>query len=348
MISSPYERAKQSIFEEFEKFRSKIEPTENEKRSISASHTKMRTMLENSTDVKTVDTFLTGSYARDTMIRPLKDVDFIVQVHYGQHQNDTPMQLFNKISRILRSAYPLTPISITPPCITIKLSYCHLEVVPAIGFSDNEELFKIPTVNGLGWQQTYPKIPAKWMTQENKQAGGLFKPTVKMLKRWRDVHKIPLKSFHLEMLIRMAFSAYKIEDYADGVWAFFARTSSLLDLNKTQPFIPEPGTNNGYVDQYLYANPVLLALVRYRIKTHFTYAQKAFDDMKKGQIGYAKYGWGKILGSGFYTPAILPPPPPPLFSPPSLLPPPVSTPSNTTLSAFLTELLKGKNNGEKS
>ncbi len=178
MTLLPYERAKQSILEEFEKLRSKIEPNENEKSSISASHTKMRTMLENSTDVKIVGTFLTGSYARDTMIRPLKDVDFIVQVHYGQHKNDTPMQLLNKISRVLRSAYPLTPVIITQPCITVKFSYCHFEVVPAIGFSDNEELFKIPAVSGLGWQQTYPKIPHKWMTQENKQAGGLFKPTV--------------------------------------------------------------------------------------------------------------------------------------------------------------------------
>ena len=228
MTSSPFERAKQSILEEFEKLRSQIEPTEKEKSSISASHTKMRTMLENSTEVKTVDTFLTGSYARDTMIRPLKDVDFLVQVNSGHHQNDTPMQLLNKISRILRSAYPLTPISVTPPCITVKLSYCHLEVVPAIGFTDNEELFKIPTENGLGWQQTYPKIPTKWMTEENKQAGGLFKPTVKMLKRWRDVHKVPLRSFHLEMLVRMAFNAYKIKDYTDGAWAFFAKTDNLF------------------------------------------------------------------------------------------------------------------------
>ena len=147
MTLSPYERAKQSILEEFEKFCSKIEPTENEKKSISISHTKMRTMLENSTDVKIVDTFLTGSYARDTMIRPLKDVDFIVQVRYGNHKNDTPMQLLNKVSRILRSAYPQTPIAITLPCITVKFSYCHFEVVPAIGFTDNEELFKIPTGN---------------------------------------------------------------------------------------------------------------------------------------------------------------------------------------------------------
>jgi len=332
MTLSPYERAKQSILEEFEKFCSKIEPTENEKKSISISHTKMRTMLENSTDVKIVDTFLTGSYARDTMIRPLKDVDFIVQVRYGNHKNDTPMQLLNKVSRILRSAYPQTPIAITLPCITVKFSYCHFEVVPAIGFTDNEELFKIPTGNGLGWQQIYPKIPNKWMTEENKQAGGLFKPTVKMIKRWRDVHKVPLRSFHLEMLVRMAFNAYKIEDYAGGIWAFFAKTNNLFGVNKTQPFIPEPGRNNVYVDQYLYANPFLLVAIKQKIKTHFSCAQKAFDYMQKGQIGLARQVWGKILGSGFYTRPTLP-------SSFSFAAP---TTPKTTLSTLLSELLRKK------
>lgn len=337
MTSSPYERAKQSILEEFEKLRSKIEPTENEKSLVSAGHSKMRSMLENSTDVKIVDTFLTGSYARDTMIRPLKDVDFIVKIHYGHHKNDTPMQLLSKISRVLRSAYPSTPVIIKQPCIRVQFSYCHFEVVPAIGFSDDEGLFKIPTDSGLGWQQTYPKIPDKWMTQENKEAGGLFKPTVKMLKRWRDEHKVPLRSFHLEMLARMAFNVYKIEDYADGVWAFFTNTNKLFDTYKISPFVQEPGRQGVYVDKYLYANPFLLAAVKKQIKDYAVYSQKAFDYMQKGQIGFAKQIWSKIFGSGFYASTTSPS----SFS--SLLMSPPPTPP--TYSTLLSELLRRKIDG---
>lgn len=304
MTLSPYERAKQSILEEFEKFRSKIEPTEQEKTSISSSHTKIRGILSNSDCINIVDSFLTGSYARQTMIRPLKDVDFFVQVHYGNHKSYTPYQLLRKILIVLKKAYPLTPISITSPCVTVKFNYCYFEIVPAIGFTDNEELFKIPDKSGTGWQKTYPKIPDKWMTQENKKSEGLFIPTIKMLKRWRDIHCRFLRSFHLEMLTRMAFDYYNIENYADGIWAFFARTSYLLDIYKNQPFVPEPGRDNVYVDQYLYDNSLVLAAVRQRVKAHFVFAQKAFDYMQKGQIGFAKQMWGKILGSGFYTPPI--------------------------------------------
>jgi len=299
MTLFPYERAKQSILEEFERFRSKIEPTEKEKSSISASHNKMREILKNSTEISVVDSFLTGSYARQTMIRPLKDVDFLVQMNYGAHKNDNSVQLLHKVHRVLSKTYPLTPVTITLPCVKVQFSYCHFEIVPAFAIKGNEDLFEIPASMGIGWQQTYPKIPDKWMTQENKKSEGLFIPTIKILKRWRDIHCRQLRSFHLEMLTRMAFDYYKIENYADGVGAFFARTSYLFDLYKNYPFVPEPGRNNVYVDQYLYAKPFLLAVVRQKIKAHFVFAQKAFDYMQKGQIGFAKQVWSNIFGSGF-------------------------------------------------
>ena len=106
----------------------------------------------------------------------------------------------------------------------------------------------------------------------------------------------------------------------------FAKTNNLFGVNKTQPFIPEPGRNNVYVDQYLYTNPFLLAEVKRKIKAHFIFAQKAFDYMQKGQIGFAKQMWSKILGSGFYTL-------------------PMSNPPKTTSSTFLSELLKKKIDG---
>lgn len=331
-------RANKSILEEFEKFSSKIEPTEKETNAISASQNKMREILKNSTEISLVDSFLTGSYARQTMIRPLKDVDFLVQMHYGAHKNDNSVQLLNKVRRVLSKAYPSTPIRIILPCVKVQFNYCHFEIVPAFAIEGNEDLFKIPANVGIGWQQTYPRIPDKWMTQENKKSEGLFIPTIKMLKRWRDIHCRKLRSFHLEMLTRMAFDFYKIDNYAVGVWAFFARTSYLFDLNKTQPFVPEPGRGNVYVDQYLYADPFLLANVRQNIKAHFTCVQKAFDYMQKGKIGLAKQLWGKILGSGFYTPPSLPSP----FS--SLLMSPA--PSQTIFPSLLSELLKRKNDGK--
>jgi hypothetical protein len=294
-----YERAQQSILEKFEKFRSRIEPTEKEKNAISASQNKMRKILKNSTEISVVNSFLTGSYARQTMIRPLKDVDFLVQMNYAVHKNDNSIQLLRKVRRVISKAYPSTPITITTPCIRVQFNYCHFEIVPAYAIEGNEDLFEIPANKEIGWQQTYPKIPDKWMTQENKKSEGLFIPTIKMLKRWRDIHCRQLRSFHLEMLTRMAFDYCKIENYASGVLAFFARTSYLLNLYKNHPFVPEPGVVNVHVDQYLYDKPFLLRGVKRKIESHFGFAQKAFDYMQKGRISFSKQMWSRILGRGF-------------------------------------------------
>jgi len=342
MILSPRERAENSILEEFEKFRSKIEPTEQEKSSISSSHTKIRGILSNSDVINIVDSFLTGSYARQTMIRPLKDVDFFVQIHYGNHKNETSGQLLRKILIVLRKAYPLTPISIASPCVTIKFSYCDFEIVPAIGFSDNEELYKIPDNAGTGWQETYPKIPDKWITQENKKAEGLFIPTIKILKKWRDTHCRSLRSFHLEMLARIAFDHYKINNYAEGVLAFFERANYLFGLYKTAPFIQEPGRNGIYVDQYLYGNPIMLGVVKRRVTMDCATARKAFEYMNKGMIGASKTAWINLLGNSF-CPQVIPTLAPP-FSALSSFSNPIIPKSHTALPSFMSELLKRQKN----
>jgi len=158
MVYLPPVITKKNILEEFDRFRSRIEPTEKEKEDVSASHRKMRDLLENTTDLNVVDTFLTGSYFRQTMIRPLDDVDFFVQLHYDVHGSERPRQLLVKIARVLRRAYPLSPIGITPPCVYVKFKYCKFEVVPAFIYEDNADHYIIPSaVPANKWEMAWGK-----------------------------------------------------------------------------------------------------------------------------------------------------------------------------------------------
>jgi hypothetical protein len=315
MTLSSFKRAKNSILQEIDNFKSKIELNDGEKAIISASHRKMRSILKNSDEINVIETFLTGSYVRQTMIKPRNDVDFFVQIHYGNHKNDNPLQLFQKLVKVLRRAYPETPIRIVRPCVIVKFRYCSFEIVPAIGTTGNTEKFKIPANKGNGWQYTHPKIPDKWMTNENKKAGGLFKPTIKMLKRWRDIRRVPLKSFHLEMLVRMAFEKYKIEDYTEGIWAFFKNTKDLFTIHNNIPFIEEPGNIGGYVDQYLYTNSSKLMLVKRNINRYYKCVERAMNHMYIGNIGMSKDFWRSIFGSSFSAPSYSLGFPPPSFPP---------------------------------
>lgn len=247
-----------------------------------------------------VDSFLTGSYVRQTMIRPLKDVDFIAVLHYGKHKDAAPAYLLESLRKVLRKSYPFSKITVTPPCITLCFQYCDFEIVPAFAIKDNDHKYEIPDEWGLSWKITYPKIPDIWMTNENKDAGGLFKPVIKVIKKWRDVKKVPLRSFHLEMLARYAFNTYKADCYSLtlGVGAFFLNTYELLSSNQS-PFVKEPNLQNVYVDQYLFDDAKAHRAVSEQVKLACGHFSKAFEASKKGLLKSARDHFKAIFGDDF-------------------------------------------------
>ena len=64
----------------FEQFRQNIELTANQKQSIISSHTYLRSQLQQFDYVS--NSLLTGSYIKNTMIRPPNDVDIFVLIDY--------------------------------------------------------------------------------------------------------------------------------------------------------------------------------------------------------------------------------------------------------------------------
>jgi hypothetical protein len=65
---------------------SNIEPTYNQKNEASTGHTTLRSRLQSDEKYKDyfLDSFLSGSYGRDTAIRPIKDVDIIIIADYSE------------------------------------------------------------------------------------------------------------------------------------------------------------------------------------------------------------------------------------------------------------------------
>jgi len=57
----------------FQKLKENLEPTGLQTTTVSTRQNNVREVVEN--DLAVLDSFLTGSYARSTMIAPLKDAD---------------------------------------------------------------------------------------------------------------------------------------------------------------------------------------------------------------------------------------------------------------------------------
>src|SRR6266704_265778 len=72
-----------TIFAAFQEFASKNELTADQVSDAQTKHTGVRTCLGNGLRVDRA--FLTGSYARSTMIRAPKDIDLFVVLDYPTH-----------------------------------------------------------------------------------------------------------------------------------------------------------------------------------------------------------------------------------------------------------------------
>lgn len=195
----------------------------------------------------------------------------------------------------LKKTLPITPIKVSLPCIEIKFSDKRFEVVPAVSYED-PDIYDIPSA-GKKWEQCYPNLPNKWLTQANRRNGGLFIPLIKMVKQWIRNNNLwkPIKSFHIELLTDLVFSEYEIENYPYGIYSWFYAVEELFKLNRS-PFIDEPD-GRGYVDGYLYQKPFLLRMFRNKINKGLMMSDKAINYWLKGNETVAIALFKRLFGS---------------------------------------------------
>jgi hypothetical protein len=93
----------------FDQLRSNLEITDLQSSTVSTRQTNVRAAVERGLTV--LDSFLAGSYARSTMIGPLKDVDLdiVMVLHSSYYADNSPTSLLAKVRDALKQTYPSTP-----------------------------------------------------------------------------------------------------------------------------------------------------------------------------------------------------------------------------------------------
>ena len=169
------------------------------------------------TNLAVLDSFLTGSYRRSTMIAPLKDADVDVFVVLDPKYYNVGGQrpLLEKVKRSLRKTYTQTP-DIRPDgqAVTITFTDFKVDVVP--GFYRTGGGYLIPDA-GLGrWIETDPKRHVDLWSASNNAHNGDLVPLIKMVKGWNKSRKL-FRSFHLEVLTRSVLEGVRISDFPSGL-----------------------------------------------------------------------------------------------------------------------------------
>jgi len=323
-----------TVIKSFETMLSRLEPTSIQKGAIKTTRETIDSVLYNAPKVflakGTQSSFLTGSYKRNTLIRPIKDIDLYVTVHFSFHADGKkPFLVLRQMARALRDRYKRTGIRVDSPCVVVRFTGYNFEVVPAVYCEDDDERYMVPGPGAREWIDCYPHVPDKWLTNSNYQNDKKFVRLIKILKQWNRHNKVGLKSFHIELLTGKVFDQIsEIVSYPQAVYHWMYYVSDWIHYYDAS-FILEPEKLYTYVDDYLYRDPGKVRMVRRKLKIGLRRAETALDRWLDGKEIRAKRLWYPMFGDMFPSPVpsaaggkLAPPNPPPLgrLVPPKPLP----------------------------
>jgi len=205
-----------------------IEPTPAQVGAAAASHARLRELLDGGNiGRRIIRSFLSGSYARKTAIRPIDDVDIVFVVDPSAWRSTwsslpSPEAVLNTFANAVRYRYPVSTVVGQRRSVRLQLNHLDIDVVPAIVASQDGTVLKIPDSDSNEWILSAPELHSAQATTVNQLRGGLFKPIVKLLKFWNSNLPEParFKSFTVETMATRMFKEVSISELHDGLTKF--------------------------------------------------------------------------------------------------------------------------------
>lgn len=280
-----------TIEEGFRLFRRKLEITDLQAATTSTRQQNVRSALEDDFDL--LETFLTGSYKRNTMIAPLQeaDIDVVVVLDPKYFSADGQAALLGKVKTALRKTYTKTPdISPDGQAVTITFTDFKVDVVPA--FYRTGGGFLIPDTQMGRWIPTNPKEHVTMWSAANMAHNGDLVPLIKMIKAWNKSRSL-LRSFHLETLILAVLDGVTITDFPSGLRYFFDKARDKIRFK-----LPDPAGYSDDVAAYLQRQDEMDVIIT-RLTWAYERAKEAEQLSAQGKIQDAFAKWDLILKGYF-------------------------------------------------
>ena len=277
---------------------SSIQPGDDNVADAKAAHEKVRERLRTDSEFKEAhkDTFLSGSYARDTAINDINDVDVICVVDIN-HSITEPEVVLAWTQAILGKYYKETKrqgrsVGAQAP------KGVWLDIVPATPMAADDGPLWIPDREARQWVQTHPKGQICAATDKNKATNGYYVQVVKLMKFWRDrlpTESCRLKSYILESLIHGSIGspsshAAAVVNVLEGVENSYG---AHRDLNIV-PTISDPGYASVNVAKHWESKDFNDFMKQ--VKAAASTARKALDSTDESE---SRKLWRQVFGSKF-------------------------------------------------
>lgn len=296
-----------TVAEAFEKFRSNLEPTKSEIDDASRRQKAIRDQV--GAGIAVDDSFLTGSYARHTAVRPLKDVDIMVVLSDSERSylDEAPVNVIQRIADLLEIHYP-NRVTVQASSVMVEFGIqvvddisdkvVSVDVVPA--FVDGE-VYTIPDSRLGTWISTNPKVHKQLATSCNADLSGHWVPMVKMVKKAnshagesRSGGKPVKPSFLLEVMAHNLIVGPWTGTLPLELRSFFASAADLID----QAW-PDPAGLGPNISDRLQSSPTDLAAARTWLLQTVALCDLALRQNRNGQTGAALDTWQSLFGPLF-------------------------------------------------
>lgn len=279
----------------FTEFEGRLALTPNQRAIAAGRLANLRTFFANNYVVATAP-WAIGSYGRDTIVRPERDIDIMVALsvpeYWPRYQSDSRAFL-RWLRDGLNRAYPNTQVGVRQIAVHLALGE-NLEVDLVAGFHHDGGDFYIPNGSG-GWQATNPPFHDKLMTDANVRLGSQLKPLVRVMKGWNIVGNASrLHSFHLEMIVE------RVWQKAGSLLPMPTAVAATLETGAgwVRAIHPDPWTASGQnLDSYLRAD--VRAVIAKSMDEDAVRARAAIEDVAAGQTAKAFERWDIVFGRQF-------------------------------------------------
>lgn len=213
-----------------------ITVTDKQEENISSSINNITSTLEGDETLKLKETFLNGSYERDTIIRPLDDIDIFAVLdeeewkdEYGNLPN--PQSVLSKIKNFLDKQNDYQgKVKQDRPCVTVTLSNKSFDVLPAFEFG--EIGYQIPNYDLASWILSYPKTLSLSLNDAQRQYNYKLKDIIKVIKYWNRLNDKIIPSFHIEEIAIKIFYYDSFTNFEKSIRKWFDEAENHLESSK--------------------------------------------------------------------------------------------------------------------
>lgn len=230
------------VDEAFDRLKSNLEISDAESTLARSRHQLIREHIESSW--RLLDHFLTGSYARHTKTKRLKDVDIFVVIDpkgpQGHLLHGSGAAAIAALKAVLATRW--TDLETDDHVVTINYAdedVASYEIAPAFPRAGGG--YRIPA--RAGWMETDPSVHGEMVTAKNKKCAEMFVPFVKMVKGINREAEEPVNPSFLLEVMGLALVLEPFGRYRDEIRFFLASAADRISDNWADPAGLGPNIN---------------------------------------------------------------------------------------------------------